>query len=212
MHGIGGADGRELVFALCHEVGNLVGAVRLQAHLIDAGIGARELAQASLDLDHLSARSAALLAHIRPLLSGAPVEVDAVEPEELLRSLEALMYDHGGRGVSLDFGAEASLPTLRVDREVLHHLLQSLLYATLESAVPRDSVSMRVVRHGDGVAFELEDDAEVDESPAEWREQAGRGRPLLYAVAQHLLDERGGRLEITRREGRTRVVLELPVA
>ncbi len=35
----------ELVFALCHEVGNLVGAIRLNAHLIDGDASAVELAR-----------------------------------------------------------------------------------------------------------------------------------------------------------------------
>lgn len=210
--GIGESDGAELVFALCHEVGNLVGAIRLHAHLIDDEMGPRDLAQASLEIDHLSARCAAMLAHIRPLLSGAPAIVDEVAPDELLHSLESMMREHGVRGAELEFNAEAHLPVLRVDREVLHHLLQSLLFATLEVASGQGAVSVRAVRRGRRVAFEIEDDGEVDEDPAAWRDQIRRGRPLLYAVADDVLGKRGGRLEITRQDGCTRVALELPEA
>ena len=59
----------DLVFAICHEVGNLVGVIRLNADLIDAKASERELATLSVEIDDSSARIRSLLALVRPLLS-----------------------------------------------------------------------------------------------------------------------------------------------
>jgi K+-sensing histidine kinase KdpD len=151
-----------------------------------------------------------MLAHVRPLLSAAPQLVDDVAPDELVRSLESLMREHGVRGAVLDFACEEGLPALKVDREVLHHMLQSLLFAALEATSAKGMVAVRARLQDDLVAFEIEDDGEVDEDPAAWREQMRRGRPLLCAVAQNVLQKRGGRVEAARDEGLTRVALLLP--
>jgi nitrogen-specific signal transduction histidine kinase len=204
------SEGTELVLALCHEIGNLMGAIRLHAHLLDDDMGPRDLAMLSVDLDDLSARSSALLAHMRPLLLPGPRALDDVKPEALLSGLQELMEDHGGRGAVLAFSAEDSLPTLRTDQEVIHHLLLSLLYVTLETTSSTGSVSLRAEAREDGVAFVLEDDGDVDEDPTLWRDQMKRGRPLVCSVASEILRRRGGRLEVERSAGITRIALLLP--
>ncbi len=151
-----------------------------------------------------------MLAHVRPLLLSAPEGVDEVAPDELMRSLESLMREHGVRGTALSFAVEQGLPSLQVDREVLHHMLQSLLFASIEVASAKGSVAVRSVRRCDEVAFEIEDDGEVDEDPADWHDQMQRGRPLIFAIAQDVLQKRGGRLEVERKNGFTRVAILLP--
>jgi nitrogen-specific signal transduction histidine kinase len=204
------SEGTELVLALCHEIGNLMGAIRLHAHLLDDDMRPRDLAMLSVDLDDLSARSSALLAHMRPLLLPGPRALDDVKPEALLSGLQELMEDHGGRGAVLAFSADDSLPTLRTDQEVIHHLLLSLLYVTLETTSSTGSVSLRAEAREDGVAFVLEDDGDVDEDPTLWRDQMKRGRPLVCSVASEILRRRGGRLEVERSAGITRIALLLP--
>jgi nitrogen-specific signal transduction histidine kinase len=206
----GDADEAELVLALCHEIGNLVGAVRLHAHLIDDQMGTRDLALVSVELDDLSARASALLAHPRPLLSNGPGTLAAVSPAAVLGGIQRLMDEHGGRGAKVSFDVAAGLPDLQVDLEVVHRLLESLLWIALESASSHGSVSLRAEAHPRGVAFVIEDDGEVDEDPALWGEQMLRGRPLLCAVAQNIVGKRGGRLEVSRNDGSTRVVVVLP--
>ena len=199
----------DLTFALCHEISNLVGAVRLHAHLIDDDMGPRELATAAVQLDDLCARSGAMLAHVRPLLSDAPASMGTVGPQELVQSVRVLLSQQGGRGAALEFGCDDALPEVRVDREVLHHVLQSLFFASLEGA---SAVSLRATADPDGVAFVIEDDGGVDEDPADWRSQVARGRPLLLAIAENILAKRGGRLDVVRECERTRISLVLPVA
>ena len=41
-------SGARLVFAISHEVGNHLGGIRLQAHLLDEELGAREMAAAMI--------------------------------------------------------------------------------------------------------------------------------------------------------------------
>ncbi len=203
-------DGTELVFALCHELGNLIGAIRLHAHLLDEEMGPKALAVTSVELDDLSARASALLGHVRPLLSSGPRDIDKVAPAAVVANVRQLLEEHGGRGVALSSETEPDIPAIEVDQEVLHQLLVSLLFAALEAASREGSVWLRAESRADGVAFTLEDDGEVDEDPAGWREQMMRGRPLLCAVASNILAKRRGHLEVTRRDGRTRVALVLP--
>jgi C4-dicarboxylate-specific signal transduction histidine kinase len=200
----------DLALAVCHEVGNLVGAVRLHTHLIDEEMSPLDLARVTLEVDDLCARSAALLAHIRPLLSDPPAADEAVVPSELLASVRAVMTEQGGRDVRLDSPIPADLPAIDVDREVVHHLLQSLVFAALEATRTDGSVSLGAESAEGGVALVVVDDAAIDEDPADWRNQVARGRPLLLAVVDAIVGRRGGSLAVTHHDGRTRVSLVLP--
>lgn len=201
----------ELAFALGHEIANLVGAVRMHAHLMDSGMSPRDLARVSVEIDDLCARSAALLAHLRPLLEDpAPVSNPAA-PRDLVNGLRDVMTHHGGRGTRLAFEADTDLPRIQFDQEVLHYLLQSLLFNGLEAAGGSGRVVLAVRHRGDEVVFSVEDDGPVAEDPAAWRSQTARGRPLVCAVADVIVGKRGGSLEVARDEGRTRVSLRMPV-
>lgn len=202
----------QLLFALCHEIGNLVGAVRLHAHLLDDDMGARELALASVELDDLSARASALLSHIRPLLSGPPLRRGEVEPAALIGVVHKMMEEHGGRGTQLRVDVLPELPPVDVDQDAIHPLLTSLIFCALEATSSTGRVTLRVERRREAVAFVVEDDGPVDEDPTLWHEQMRRGRPLICAVASVILEKRGGRLEVTRDGGRTALALVLPVA
>jgi nitrogen-specific signal transduction histidine kinase len=201
-----------LVFALCHEIGNLVGAVRLHAHLLDEDMGARDLALASVELDDLSARASALLSHIRPTLSGPPQRRSEVEPAALLGVVHKMMEEHGGRGTQLNIDVVPELPPVLADQDAIHPLLTSLIFCAMEAASARGSVTLRAERRPGGVAFLVEDDGPVDEDPTQWRDQMRRGRPLICAVASAILRKRDGALEVDRSDGRTCVALVLPVA
>jgi len=206
------AGSADLAFALCHEISNLVGAVRLHAHLLDDDMGPRELARASVELDDLSARASALLTHIRPLLSPRPGKRDVVVPGALVEGVRRQMDEQGVRGTHFTAHVETGLPALEIDQDVIHPLLMSLLFCALEAATPRGSVALRAEGRPEGVAFVVEDNGAVDEDPALWREQMQRGRPLLCAVASSICAKREGHLEAVREDGLTRVALVLPVS
>lgn len=201
----------DLVLAVCHEIGNWIGAVRVQAHLLDDEMTPRALARASLEVDALCGRSAALLAHVRPLLAEAPGALGSTEPAALLASVREEMSAQSGRSLPLEIeGGEASdLGPIAFEYEVLHHLLQSLVFAALEATAEGGAVSL-VAETSDGAVSLGVVDEGPDDDAAGWRTQTPRGRPLLLAVADTLVSRRGGRLSVERVDGRTRVALVLP--
>jgi nitrogen-specific signal transduction histidine kinase len=205
-------EGTRLCLAVCHEIGNLLGAVRLQAHLLDEELGRKQIALASVEIDDLSSHAAALLRQLRPLLAPPLDPLPSEDPASVARSVERELAEQGGRGVQLEVRAPAGMPRVAIEREVIHHLLTSLLYLAREAAQPRGHVALRVEERSGELAFVIEDDAMDAEDPSGWRRQALRGRPLLCAVADHILRRRGGRLEAGRRDGRTRIELLLPRA
>ena len=200
----------ELVSSLCHELGNMMGALRLHAHLLDDEMGPKDLAQTSVDLDDLSARSAALLSLVRPLLSADPRSSEVMPVVNLVSNMEGVLAGHGTRGTTLDFEVGRDVPSIRVDVGMFQRLIQSFLYLALESASRTGKVLMRAESRGDEVALLIEDDGPQGEDPAGFREQMRRGRPLLCSVAESILKKHGGRFAAERDGDRTRITLFLP--
>jgi nitrogen-specific signal transduction histidine kinase len=205
-------EGTRLCLALCHEIGNLLGAVRLQAHLLDEDLGRKQIALASIEIDDLSARAAALLRQMRPLLAEPAEAGGAEDPAAVVAGIEHEMAEQGVRGVRFEARVAAGVPPVAIEREVIHHLLASLLQLSCEAAKPRGHVVLQVESRPGEVTFAVEDDALDAEDPSGWRQQPLRGRALLCAVADLILRRRGGRLEAVRRDGRTRIELRLPGA
>ena len=199
----------ELSLALCHEVGNLVGAIRLHTHMIDEDMTPRDLAHVTLEVDGLCARSATLLSHLSPLLS-EPRSSSPIDPDELIASVRDVVVEQGGRNVQVSETSSGSKRVMDGDREVLHRLLQSLLFATLDLTRSGDSVTLGVESASDTIALTVVDEAPVREDPCDWPLQVKRGRPLLLAVAHEVLASLDGRLEVSREESRTRVAFILP--
>jgi nitrogen-specific signal transduction histidine kinase len=202
----------DLLFALCHEMGNLIGAIRLQAHLLDAEMSPKDLAIASVELDDLSARVSALLAHVRPLTSEQPRRVADLRVADLLAGVAHSLEEVGTHGVALEVDIGEGVPDVRADRDVLHHLLVSFSYFGVEAVRPRGSVRLTARCEDDRIALVVEDDGRVEEDPAGWAEQSMRGRPLLCAIASDVLGKIGGEIEAARDGDWTRVALWLPLA
>jgi len=200
----------ELVFSLCHELGNMMGALRLHAHLLDDDMVPKDLARTAVDLDDLSARSAALLSLIRPLLSMDVRAAEVVSVSLLVQNLEGIMAGYGARGTNLSFSVDGDLPPIRIDVGMMQRLIQSFFYFALDSASRTGSVWMRAEARGTDVALIIEDDGPPGEDPAGYRDQMRRGRPLLCCVAESILQKRDGRFEAQRSGDRTVITLILP--
>jgi signal transduction histidine kinase len=209
---------QQLVFALSHELGNLMAGVRLQAFLLTDDPSPRALAAASLELDDLSAKAGSLLSQLRPLLS--PPAPAAGNPTAVLRQLQAGLDDHLGQGVALRIAGtqrdkdEKALPAIAVDVGLVHCLVLPLLLYAAEAASPGGEVQVGAEASDDGgaVVFSVEDDGDREESLEGWRDQAPRGRPLACQVAHCVLASYGGRLRVGVAGGRTRVELRVPCA
>ena len=210
------AEAQHLVFALSHELGNLMAGVRLQAYLLTDDPSPRELAAASLELDDLSAKAGSLLSQLRPLLS--PPAAATAHPMAVLLQLKTGLEDHVGQGVALRIvgiaGEGRGLPPVAVDGQLVHCLLLPLLLYAAEAASPGGEVVVAAEANSDAseVVFSVEDDGSGGEPLEDWRDQAPRGRPLACQVADRILARYGGRLRVVAADGRTRVELRVPQA
>jgi signal transduction histidine kinase len=207
---------KNLAFAMCHEISNLVAAVRLQAHLLDEELDARGLAVSSLVIDDLSARSAALLALIRPVLSEVVEPSTSSEFDSNFKSgsgclgispilagviahgFERALAEHGGRGIEIEFDIEDDLPEVLVDSEVLHYILLMHAYGAMEAMENGGTIRVEVVAREKEVVFAIEDRAPEDPDLVQWRGASRRGRALECAVADHILAKRGARFDVSR--------------
>ena len=200
----------ELVFAIAHEVGNHLGGIRLQAHLLDEDLDARELAGASVLIDELAGRSGPLLSLLRPLLADVWQEAGGAPLwSTVIAGVERQLQDEGTRGTAVEFapfvGGDGPAP----DHDWLHPLLIALLGATV-SHVGRDG---RIRVTFESIWASGHDVLEVaDDGPEERLDDAAaaRGRPLVVALAKELVGRLGGSVDAARDGGETRVRLHFP--
>jgi signal transduction histidine kinase len=205
------SSARALVFAIAHEIGNHLGAVRLQAHLLDEDLDPYSLARASVEIDGLAGRAGPLLALLRPLLSPETLAsgqaADAgVAPgwSSLLAGIAQHYEDEGTRGVSLAIEERADPDWLAPNADWLHSLLIALLDATLASMPREGSIRIGLAPRSGQISLAIEDDGPEEDLSSE---AALRGRPLAVALARALLVLVGGHVETSRDEGETRVEL-----
>jgi len=197
----------ELVFALCHEMGNLLAAVRLEAALLDHAAGAEALGRASGRLAEVAARCGSLLALVRPLLAPAGVEAGTTEPRFLLDGLGRGLDASCDRRVAIDVGSAASLPAVPLPHDLLHHLLLASIFAGLEtSASPASPVRVAARASGSGIELLVDDGGPPDETC----DAAPRGRALVVALARRLLAPHGARIGVSHADGRSQVTFYLP--
>ncbi len=185
----------ELVFAIAHEIGNHLGGIRLQAHLIDEELDARSLAEASIVIDEMASRSGLLLTLLRPLLSDDWRASGGETWASLLGRVQRHLEDEGTRGVRLEFGPVADDGLEAPDLEWLHSLLVALVGVTMTNVGARGTVHLALETRGNQRALVVEDDGEEEDlSP----DAAHRGRPLAVAIARELIGRTGGQVNVQR--------------
>jgi len=206
-----GRDKREAtLFALCHEVGNLVAAIRLNAHLIDEQSSGLELATASVEIDDCSSRIRSLLALVRPLLSDSRERASGATAEALVQGVAGALDEYGGRGVSIEVECAGDLPPVPGSLEALHHLVATFAYHAVEEARPRGRVRIRADRGEGGVVLVIRDDGREEEGLGEAPAGTATGRGLACEVARVVLGSLGGSVEARRVAGETEILLTLP--
>jgi hypothetical protein len=179
------SDARRVV-ALAHEVGNLLAAVRMSAHLLPLAGSAGERARAATELERWVAHAGELLALVRSLLSDSGGRRSRVAVAEVLGGLEQILALPGevSGGISVA-GAPRGVSHVRVDLDALHHVLL-VLVRTLFAAQPEADVSVRAGRRG----------ARIDFVVASTGTCASQGADLALDVANAAL--RGSRGRVTR--------------
>jgi hypothetical protein len=189
----------ELLFALCHELGNILAAIRLQSRSLDAQSGAR--------VSELTQRAGSLVALVRPLLSPPPASVPLLDPLELLEALRRGLDDAGGARVRIELASAVDLPGVAIEGETLHHLLMADLLAALENLPGGERLRLSAEASPDGVSFVLEAPGEAaPEAPA----LKLTGCALTRALAAAVLGERGGGVAVSGCAAGLRVCFRLP--
>ena len=200
---------RDLVFALCHEIGNLLAGARLQASLLDLDAGATELAKAAERISEVSARAGSLLAQVRPLLAPDTAVTLPTDPLDALDRLRRGLDENFDVRVVIVLKSAARLPDVDLAPEVLYHLLLTAIFLGLEAGSPKGRVRVFAEASGERVAFFVEDEGRP---PDLSRPPELHGRPLTHEIARALLGTLGGSFDVSRAEGRTRVSFAFPTA
>ena len=196
----------ELVFALCHEVGNFLAASRLEAYLLRAGADEIEVERAKETISRCSSRSSSLLALIRPLLAPAAA-VESLEAMEVLDRLHRGIEDDCAGRVGLDMKAAGELPEVSVNSDALHHMLLTEIFLALDSLPPEGAVSVSAGATKGDVVFWIEHrsgSSEVEDP------KMLSGRSLAVACASRILSASGGGVELTRDAETVRVSYRVP--
>ena len=193
------ADRRaEQVVALAHEVGNLLAAVRMSAHLMPDAPAAERRAAAA-ELERWVAHAGELLALARPVVGASRAGRTRVSVAEVLAGVGHVLLEPDELSGSLEIAAPPrGVPDLRVDLDALHHVLR-VLVRTLRATQGEGAITLRAGRRGGRVDFLVESDAS----------RPGRGVALAITIADAALRPDGGRVtqDATRRGTRYRVSL-----
>jgi hypothetical protein len=200
----------ELVLKICHEVGNLLAAARLSAHLLPHS-GEQDQGMAS-DLEDLSAQAGWLLSHVRPLLTNDPKSRIHLSPTSVLGAVARALREGSGAGSPPEVHVPEELPEVRVDPDALHHVLLTLVRSGHEG---REGVKETVVsahQHGGRIVFTVWDGGAP--ARAQGRPPAGlhRGRALALEIARALALRDGGSLTTRTTLGGLEIGLAFPVA
>ncbi len=198
----------DLVLALGHEIGNLLAATRMHAHLIDADRTATELSESSATIGELSSRMGSLLAQIRPLVSPVPEGAPNIDPIEVLDGVHRGIEESCDERVAIDLESAVGLPTAVIDPEPLHHILLTTIYQTLEESEPDGKVAVAAFAQADSIVFTVDDESQIEDVAG----GALRGRALLHSVADAILRPRRGQIAIRSLSAGNRVELTVPVA
>lgn len=183
----------ELVRPLCHEVGNLLAAIRLSGHLLRGPEGAAQRERSARELESLAAQAGALLAQMRPLFEPGSESRVRVTTGSLLASAGRAVEEEVPEGVTFRVATRRNLPDVRVDTEALHHLLVTLLLGAFETAGRGDRVRIDAEPSGRRVVVRIRDDGPpLHHEPA--RPEMLRGRELGVRLAAAVVKASGGRV------------------
>lgn len=210
-----------LVFAVAHEVGNHLAAVRLEAHLLDEELGAHGLAKASLAIDGVAARSAPLLALLRPLLEPGRPRGSGGDCARVVEGVKRQLEEEGTAGLRIDTAIEEAAAGACPALEGLHWLLVALVGSPEDLPADAGPIRLVVARKEGGivVALELPGDAMAEVVAAERQsanESSGpghgsasalRGRALAVALARVIVGDAGGSVVVSCEPTRSRVEL-----
>jgi signal transduction histidine kinase len=199
----------ELVLAICHEVGNLLAAARLSAHLLPR-IGEEDKGMAEA-LEDLAAQAGWLLSHVRPLLTDDSESRIRVSPSSVLGSVARALRDGSGAASGPEVQIPEGLPDVRIDPDALHHVLLTLVRSGRE-AMEGGKETVVSARHSQGgsVVFTVFDGAARARARGGPSAAPPRGRVLALEIARALAVRDGGAMTSRITSAGTEVALAFP--
>jgi C4-dicarboxylate-specific signal transduction histidine kinase len=204
----------EIVLGLCHEVGNLLAATRLGAHLVAHGLAGPDIPGTAAQIEAEAARAGAFLGQVRPLLAVGVSRRLRVPASEVLGALERSLGAAAGGPPQLEIKTPRMVSDVSVDPDALHHVLVALVLAAADATDPQGHVRVSARRVETQVVFTIEDDGEPLEAAPPRGVAPRRGRHLVLAATAAVLRGQRGKLlveELARSAG-TRISLALPAA
>jgi C4-dicarboxylate-specific signal transduction histidine kinase len=194
-----------------HELANRLAMVRLTAHV--EGRERRGPAGAPLrEIEAVAAQCGVLLASTRALVGRRASPRSRVSPATILDGLASVLGDRPPDRVSVRVRRPRGVPDVRVDAELLHHLLLFIAFGALEAVRPRGKVELFARKVGREVVLILEDDAEPIDLELGEGEAPRAGRALGLRLASVLLARSGGRVSVAPRKRGNRVEVRLRAA
>lgn len=207
-----------LVFAIAHEIGNHLAAIRLEANLLDEDHGAVALARSALAIDGLAGRAGPLLALLRPLLEPGTGGGRGIACARVLEGVKRQLDEEGTGGRGIELAIDARAGALPAAIEGLHALLIALVGPPDELPTDAGPIVLGAEAEARGLAIvcELPGQALAGEAALEAAAGAAgvgsslRGHALALAMARALAAEVGGSVASEARGHRSRAVLRLP--
>jgi signal transduction histidine kinase len=200
----------QLSATIAHEVRNPLAVIRSAAQSLAETLPAgdaeahRACSFITQEIDRLTSVTGSLLAFARPLkLAERPVAVRALFDGALLLASDELR----AKDVRIARREPADLPPVRADEDLIRQVLLGLLSNAAE-AVPRGGeVALAARTAGDAVELEVADSGPG--VPREIRSRIfepffttrSRGTGLGLAVARHIVEAHGGRIEVGEHAG-----------
>lgn len=194
-----------LVFAIAHELGNQLAAIRLEAHLLDDTLGTRGLAKASLAIDGLAGQASPWLALIRPLLEPRPRGSGMATCASVLEAVRRQLEEEGTGGRPVEVVIEDPRAGACAAFEGMHALLVALVGSTDGRPAGGGAIRLGVGLRGERVEVACEvPGADFSESDSDAPQSSLRGRGLALSIARVLVADAGGEVAVAARGERSR--------
>jgi two-component system phosphate regulon sensor histidine kinase PhoR len=202
---------RDFVANVSHELRTPIAALKALVETLEDGAlddppAARDfLRRIHVEVDGLAQLVAELLELSRVESGRAQLKLEAVEPDELVRSAAERLQPQAERvGLALTWDAEPDLAPVLADRTRVEHVLLALVHNAIKFTPPGGSVRVLVEPEGSFAHFSVVDTGTgipADDVPRIFerfykvdRARAAVGTGLGLAIAKHVIQALGGRI------------------